>query len=107
MGSQTIPLEWFEFIVTLFLGLFSLLWFGVTWRVYMNNERRLVELETYADPRNEDIRNKLLMAQFREMLAQMELRLGNNLESKRASIESAITQVGDQIVNSVKKNGGS
>jgi hypothetical protein len=101
-----VPFDYVVSLVGVFIGALGLLWFGVVVRVFVNNERRLVALETYADPRNEDIRNKLLMSQFRELLAQMELRLGNNLEVKRASIESTIRSKVNEVVETLKENGG-
>lgn len=100
-----VPLEYFEYVISGFLAMLGALWLGITWRVYVNNERRIMALENYADPRNEDIRNRLLMSQFENALARLELRLGNNLEAKRASIEQSITQVGTEVVQAVK-NGG-
>jgi hypothetical protein len=105
-GGWFVPFDYVVSLVGVFIGALGLLWFGVVVRVFVNNERRLVNLEAYADPRNENVRNNLLMAQFKVLLAEMELRLGNNLEVKRASIESTIRSKVNEVVETLKENGG-
>jgi hypothetical protein len=103
MPDASVPLGYVELGVSLFLGILGLLWLGVTWRVYVNNERRLVALEEYKA--NEAIRTELLISKFREMLLKTEMRIGDNLESKRDSIESTITAQVSEVVKTIK-NGG-
>jgi hypothetical protein len=100
----SVPLEYFEEVISAFVAILGFLWLGVTWRVYMNNERRLSVLEEFT--RNETMRNELLISQFKQMLLATELRLALNLESKRASIESTITQQVNEVVEAVKKSNG-
>jgi hypothetical protein len=105
-GGWFVPFDYVVSLVGVFIGALGLLWFGVVVRVFVNNERRLVNLEAYADPRNEVMRNDLLIARFKLMLADMEIRLGTNLESKRVSIESTIKSQVNQVVDALKENGG-
>jgi hypothetical protein len=103
-----VPIEYVLVLISAFMAILACLWMGVVVRVFVNNESRLVALEEYKS--HEVIRNELLVSRFKEMLSQLEIRLGANLEAKletkRASIEQTITQMGNEVVNAVKKNGG-
>ena len=101
-----VPVEWFEIIVSLLFGALAFLWLGITYRVYVTIERRLLTAEAYMDPRSEDIRNRLLMSQFEKLIIQLKLDLARDLEAKRTSIEGTITQMGSEVVRAVKQNGG-
>ena len=105
MSGDSVSFEYFEAIIGGFCTVLAILWLGVTWRVYMNNERRLVALEHYFDPRNEEMRKKLLIAEFQQLVSELELRQARDLENKRASIESTIKQQVSEVVKAVK-NGG-
>ena len=104
-GGWVVPFSYVLELVAAFMAILTAVWLGVVVRVFVNNERRLVTLEAYADPRAEQARDVRLMLQFQVMLKDMELRLGRNLEDKRASIESTVTTKVDEVVKAIK-NGG-
>jgi hypothetical protein len=101
--NWVVPIDYVLSLISAFVGVLGLLWVGVVARVFVNNERRLVTLEEYKG--NEEVRTQLLVTRFREMLLETELRIGRNLESKRASIEGTITEQVAEVVKAVK-NGG-
>ena len=100
-----VPLDYVLALIGAFWTILAFLFLGLGWRVYVNHERRILIVEAYSDPKNEALRNELLMTRFREMLLETELRIGRNLESKRASIESTIVQQVGDVVRTIK-NGG-
>jgi hypothetical protein len=104
-GGWLVPFSYVLELIGAFVAILVAVWMGVVVRVFVNNERRLVTLEAYADPRSEQARDTRLMLQFQVMLKDMELRLGNNLEAKRSSIESTIKQQVGEVVEAMK-NGG-
>jgi len=102
----SVPLGYVLSLIGGFAVVLGGLWFGVVVKVFVDMEGRLVVAETYMDPRNELLRNDALMLRIKVMLAETELRLKDNLESKRASIESTITRQVGEVVETLKANGG-
>ncbi len=105
-AGWVVPIDYVLSLIGGFFTVLALLWFGVVARVFLNTEPRLIALENYMDPRNETLRNDLLMARIKVMLAETELRLINNLEVKRVSIESTIKSQVNEVVETLKANGG-
>jgi hypothetical protein len=101
-----VPLEYVLILISAFVAILTSLWLGVVAKVFIDMEPRIKAVEAYADPRAEALRNELLMSQFKLLLADMESRMGRNLEAKRASIETTITSQVSEVVSALKKNGG-